>query len=107
MGLIDKQCIAELQYKANKFLETRYVEALDSVYKSDDIVPRSLKTALKNEVGRLEDVPEKDKDWHPGSNDQVLDIVHPSMYLLITVNQGFYPKTLAVWMTICDDAAKD
>ena len=27
-------------------------------------------------------MPEEDKDWHPGSANQVLDLVHPSMYCL-------------------------
>ena len=28
----------------------------------------------------MESVPEDEKDWHPGSNKQVLDLVHPSLY---------------------------
>lgn len=28
-------------------------------------------------------MPESQKDWHPGSNGQVLDIVHPSLYCLV------------------------
>jgi hypothetical protein len=31
----------------------------------------------------LENVPEKEKDWHPGSNGQVLDLVHPSLYPIV------------------------
>jgi hypothetical protein len=31
----------------------------------------------------LEAVPEKQKDWHPGSDGKVLDLVHPSLYPLI------------------------
>jgi len=34
-------------------------------------------------VSKLEDVPEADKDWHPNSNDLVLDLVHPSLYPLV------------------------
>ena len=33
-------------------------------------------------------MPEDQKDWHPGSNKQVLDLVHPSLYPLV------YGKTL-------------
>lgn len=33
-------------------------------------------------------MPEEQKDWHPGSNKQVLDLVHPSLYPLV------YGKTL-------------
>ena len=28
----------------------------------------------------LEDGPEEEKDWHPGTNKQVLDLIHPSLY---------------------------
>ena len=31
----------------------------------------------------LEQVPDKNKDWHPGSNQQVLDLVHPSLFPLV------------------------
>ncbi|TBU40242.1 hypothetical protein BD309DRAFT_1082863 [Dichomitus squalens] len=32
--------------------------------------------------GGLESVPDEEKDWHPGSDGQVLDLVHPSLYCL-------------------------
>jgi hypothetical protein len=34
-------------------------------------------------VAPLEDVPADAQDWHPGSNNQVLDLVHPSLFPLI------------------------
>lgn len=51
--------------------------------KSDVAVPESIKLQLREQVRKLEDVPEKYKDWHPGSNGQVLDLVHPSLFPLI------------------------
>ena len=30
----------------------------------------------------MEDVPEAEKDWHPGTSKQVLDLVHPSLYCI-------------------------
>lgn len=39
--------------------------------------------ALQKAIKVLEDVPAKDRDWHPGSNEQVLDLVHPSIYPLV------------------------
>lgn len=51
--------------------------------KSDSIVSAELKEALKAAVKPLEDVPAKQQDWHPCSNEQVLDLVHPSLYPLI------------------------
>ena len=51
--------------------------------KSDGIISAELKEELKKVVAPLEDVPESAQDWHPGSNDQVLDLVHPSLFPLI------------------------
>ena len=31
----------------------------------------------------LENVPDDQKDWHPRSNNQVLDLVHPSLYCIV------------------------
>lgn len=53
------------------------------VVKSDVAVPESLKLQLREQVLKLENIPEKYKDWHPGSNGQVLDIVHPSLFPLV------------------------
>ncbi|KAJ7062903.1 hypothetical protein C8F01DRAFT_985972, partial [Mycena amicta] len=36
-----------------------------------------LSALLRAEAAKLED---EEKDWHPGSNGQVLDLVHPSLY---------------------------
>ncbi|KAI8924655.1 hypothetical protein BC831DRAFT_505416 [Entophlyctis helioformis] len=50
---------------------------------SDDAVPESLRDALIRQVAVLEDVPDHKKDWHPGSDGKVLDLVHPSLYPLV------------------------
>ncbi|GLD99161.1 hypothetical protein PINS_up007879 [Pythium insidiosum] len=50
---------------------------------SDSIVPADLKAKFVSQVAKLEDVPEDQKDWHPGSNNQVLDLVHPSLYCCV------------------------
>ncbi|KAI5799223.1 hypothetical protein DFH27DRAFT_560039 [Peziza echinospora] len=55
-------------------------QGIDGTYKSDKIIPQSLKDELIAAIKPLEDVPEKFKDWHPRSNNQVLDLVHPSLY---------------------------
>ena len=77
------QCIAELRYKAELFRETRCVEILTGVVKSDTIVSTDLKRDLQGAVSPLENVPDREKDWHPGSEEQVLDLVHPSLYPLV------------------------
>ncbi|KAL1669844.1 hypothetical protein GGF50DRAFT_109909 [Schizophyllum commune] len=60
----------------------------ECIWRSDKLIPDDLRTALRAAVAPLEDVPEDKKDWHPGSNKQVLDLVHPSLYPLV------YGKTL-------------
>ncbi|KAL1847909.1 hypothetical protein Plec18167_004873 [Paecilomyces lecythidis] len=74
--------IAELRHNVKEFRETRIVPVYDSgVVKSDSIVTESTRLALKEAVRPLEDVP--DKDYHPGSDEKVLDLVHPSLFPLV------------------------
>lgn len=53
------------------------------VVKSDVSIPSSLKKAIRDAVGPLENVPQDEKDWHPGSDGKVLDLVHPSLFPLV------------------------
>ena len=39
-------------------------------------------SVLSQAVQPLENVPEAHKDWHPGSEGLVLDLVHPSLFPL-------------------------
>ncbi|KIJ50426.1 hypothetical protein M422DRAFT_44489 [Sphaerobolus stellatus SS14] len=48
--------------------------------KCDSVVPLTLNQEL---VKVLENIPGRDKDWHPGSDNKVLDLVHPSLLPLI------------------------
>ncbi|KAG8930961.1 hypothetical protein FRC01_002010 [Tulasnella sp. 417] len=59
------------------------------IYEADDLVSEDLRNRLIEAVKVLEDVPDDKKDWHPGGNKQVLNLVHPSMYCII------YDRTLA------------
>ncbi|KAJ2915427.1 hypothetical protein MD484_g4988, partial [Candolleomyces efflorescens] len=80
-------CIAELQHVAKNVYAKRADRALvvfnGNVVKSDHAVSESLRQALLQAVKPLEDIPKHQKDWHPGSNDTVLDLVHPSLFPLI------------------------
>jgi hypothetical protein len=90
-------CIDELRYNAKTFDEgTGIVTAYDAdVVKSDTAVPYDLKEALKNAVRPLEDVPASAKDWHPGSNGKVLDLVHPSLFPLVYgLSRILYPDPI-------------
>ena len=61
---------------------TMFSQATDihGVFHSTLLVQPELKERLRAAVSILEDVPLEELDWHPGSNDQVLDLVHPSLY---------------------------
>ena len=52
------------------------------VYESRSLIPQDLKDRLLAEVAMLESIPDDEKDWHPGTDQQVLDLVHPSLYFL-------------------------
>lgn len=47
------------------------------------IVSTELAGSLRECVRVLEDVPEHAKDWHPGSDEKVLDLLHPSLFPLV------------------------
>ncbi|KAF7331521.1 hypothetical protein MKEN_00031000 [Mycena kentingensis (nom. inval.)] len=55
----------------------------DAIWYSDSLIPDELTTGLRKAALKLEDVPDAEKDWHPGSNGLVLDLVHPSLYPLL------------------------
>ncbi|TFK31619.1 hypothetical protein BDQ12DRAFT_693870 [Crucibulum laeve] len=78
-------CIAELQYKAKFFQSSGGLVTVynGDVVKSDTIIPSSLQEALKAAVAPLENVPDREKDWHPGSGEKVLNLVHPSLFPLV------------------------
>ncbi|KAK3292032.1 uncharacterized protein B0H64DRAFT_377587 [Chaetomium fimeti] len=80
------KCIAELRDKSEQFQQTGRVRVLDSelvVLKSDRAISNETRDELRVGVKVLEDVPEHEKDWHPDSDDQVLDLVHPSLFPVV------------------------
>ncbi|TFK66081.1 hypothetical protein BDN72DRAFT_772520 [Pluteus cervinus] len=77
-------CIAELKYKAQLLQQYNAVSVFHGdVVKSDTAVPESYRLALIQAVKPLEEVPPKYQDWHPRSDDKVLDLVHPSLFPLL------------------------
>ncbi|KAH1546324.1 hypothetical protein LV164_007421 [Aspergillus fumigatus] len=76
--------IKEAQWKAKVFQDTKHVVAFDAgVVKSDIAIGEDLRQVLKDAVRPLEDVPEGLKDYHPGSDDKVVDLVHPSLFPVV------------------------
>ncbi|KAK5685098.1 hypothetical protein LTS10_003173 [Elasticomyces elasticus] len=79
-------CMTELFDYAARYKTQAFVPAIDAtatVYKSDLIVDTDINTALQIAVRVLENDTTSDPDWHPGSNEQVLDLVHPSLFPLL------------------------
>ncbi|KAF2495402.1 hypothetical protein BU16DRAFT_389520 [Lophium mytilinum] len=77
-------CLLELRDKARFYEEKGYVLTLDTgsvCAKSDTIVDETLRTELLQAVQPLLDSPAK--DWHPNSGNQVLNLVHPSLFPLV------------------------
>lgn len=61
------------------------VTAFDGdVVKADTVIFEELKTALQQAVQGLEDsIQSGQKDYHPGSDGKVVDLVHPSLFPLV------------------------
>ncbi|KAJ2746427.1 hypothetical protein GGI20_001345 [Coemansia sp. BCRC 34301] len=59
------------------------LSAVDGVWCSDSLVDTETAQALKDYAVILEDVPAREKDFCPDSNDQVLNLVDPSLYPLV------------------------
>uniref|UniRef100_A0A914DHC5 Uncharacterized protein n=1 Tax=Acrobeloides nanus TaxID=290746 RepID=A0A914DHC5_9BILA len=70
--------IAECRYQAESSSNEILMSPVDGVFQADGIVPQDILGDLLESVTDLENRPFK--DWQPGSNGQVLDLVHPSLY---------------------------
>ncbi|KAI9504896.1 hypothetical protein BX070DRAFT_188861 [Coemansia spiralis] len=56
---------------------------VDQVWISDSLIDEQTEKEVKRYAAILENVPERLKDWHPNSGNQVLNLVHPSLFPLI------------------------
>ncbi|PIL36595.1 hypothetical protein GSI_00284 [Ganoderma sinense ZZ0214-1] len=72
----------ELQYLATQRIPETGIQstAIPAVFQSLSLISPQLRDQLRNAVSLLENAPPEELDWHPGSNGQVLDLVHPSLY---------------------------
>lgn len=68
---------------------------------SDNAIPANLKAKFAAEIAVLENVPEHLKDWHPNTNNQVLDLIHPSLFCCV------FGKTERVLEAPAPDSFKD
>ncbi|KAH8892988.1 hypothetical protein GQ53DRAFT_619176, partial [Thozetella sp. PMI_491] len=89
-GLISGQTwdwvLTELRDRAPDFIAKKRILSFDNnsrVAKTDGLIPESLGADLKRGVSPLLNSPQEQKDFHPGSNNQVLNLVHPSLFPLV------------------------
>ncbi|KAK6519195.1 hypothetical protein TWF281_003884 [Arthrobotrys megalospora] len=77
-------CLEELKDKAQQFQKEGFVIAIDGdVCKSDTLISEETRLKIIDAIKVLEDIPENQQDWHPGSGGLVLDLVHPSLFPLV------------------------
>ncbi|KAK6522407.1 hypothetical protein TWF281_002969 [Arthrobotrys megalospora] len=68
-----------------------YVEAcggrlepdIDGVWRCDNFLDEKSRQDLIDAIATLENIPGDQKDWHPGSNNTVLNLVHPSLWPIV------------------------
>ncbi|KAJ3492053.1 hypothetical protein NLG97_g5484 [Lecanicillium saksenae] len=88
--------VQELRNKARLYNQTGMIPTYDTsaaVIKSDVAISAELRTELKIAIASLEQIPENEKDWHPGSDGKVLDLVHPSLWPLVYGRTHIRPDT--------------
>ncbi|CAF3644890.1 unnamed protein product [Rotaria sp. Silwood1] len=73
----------ELEYYNSIRDGTMEMSSVDGVWQSDELIPNHIKKSLITYVNKLENIPENEKDWHPGTNKQILDLVHPSLFCYV------------------------
>lgn len=77
---------------------------IQGTWKADNLIDDTTNTRLKKLVAAgLENVPPEKKDYHPGSDNLVVDLVHPSLFCFVedesilineeTIDEVFLPKS--------------
>jgi hypothetical protein len=81
-GWMWKRLISELQYLASLKTPQAEPSAVDRVWIADNQIPKDLHDEfIKLVKDLLESNP--NKDYHPGSNETVVDLVHPSLFCYV------------------------
>jgi hypothetical protein len=75
--------LAELEYYDSIRENSMEMSTVDGVWQSDELIPDDIKQSLITCVSSLENIPDDKKDWHPGTNNQILDLVHPSLFCYV------------------------
>ncbi|KAK6431278.1 hypothetical protein LTR95_012557, partial [Oleoguttula sp. CCFEE 5521] len=90
MPLISEQawewCVRELRDKAKLAREQGFTTTLETgsaCTKADGLVEEHWRIELTKQASTLLNIDSGDMDWHPNSNEQVLNLVHPSLFPLV------------------------
>ena len=99
-------CLDELRYKASLIPPDAPMPPIfvynGDVIKSDNAVSDQLKIALQENVKIFESkIPDKLRDWHPGSNQKVWDLVHPSLFPLVYLHTRVLSDGVATTLEDC------
>ncbi|KAJ2667409.1 hypothetical protein IW148_000104 [Coemansia sp. RSA 1199] len=71
------------------------LSAVENVWVSDSLVDDDTTQELKRYAAVLENVPEKDRDYHPNTNNQVVNLVNPSLFPLIYARSSFLSQPIS------------
>jgi hypothetical protein len=77
-----KYMIERLKYEI-KLNKNVIVSPFHKIFQSDELIDKETKSNFLKSLKSLEYLCSKDKDWHPQSKNQVLDLVHPSLNCLV------------------------
>ncbi|KAI0779945.1 hypothetical protein C8Q74DRAFT_1367753 [Fomes fomentarius] len=84
---------AELEYAASQRDQDTgiFATAIGKIHESRSLISAELRADLVKGVATLEDVPADENDWHPGSNNQVLDLVHHHSTAYVSAPPTLHP----------------
>ncbi|KAF9151654.1 hypothetical protein BG015_006407 [Linnemannia schmuckeri] len=68
------------QEQIDNDVKTTIDMVVEGTRRSNGLIPEELRDRLLKYIKKLEDVLDDKKDWHPGSDEKVLDLVHPSLF---------------------------
>ncbi|OWY98410.1 hypothetical protein PHMEG_00030835 [Phytophthora megakarya] len=81
--ILEEPLLAKREMLSADMKVTIYPAGVDGVWISDNIISDEMAVKFKREVAVLENVPDDEQDWHPDSKQQVLDLVHPSLFCCV------------------------
>ncbi|KAF5702478.1 hypothetical protein FMUND_13478 [Fusarium mundagurra] len=109
-------CFKDLAVRAKIYEQTKLIPVMESsscAIMSGVLLPDEFMQRLRAAAALLEDVPGSQRDWHPGSDDKVLNLVHLPLWPLvfgrsrIISDKYLIEKSLPAWGIVCRSARKE